>query len=767
MKCYSHLCILLFLGWTLSLYAKANDSVRTGHETNIFDFGTSDKAVALSINGEPTFNRNGSSSGSFGFGIPIDTSSYDLERKSETIFFGPMPMCLPGTLTTSSFAYGHYQGVNSTDASILTVDYSAIGSNPAKVTEAQISDFGSIYGMAINQDNSTAFFGAYMKRHAGFGPNGPGAIYYIDPGTDGVRGTADDVKGLFTNLSAGTDPHPQITEANGGDWFHDTDSWEPVGKIGLGDIDMSDDGTQLYTINLFDRKLYSMAISSYSPPTIGSVVTIDLPEPSGCPIDPATQPGEMNRNIRPFGLKVASNGNIYVGMVCTAESTGLDTDLRAFVYEYSGGSWSQVLNFPLDNANYPRGTDIGADIRWRPWINNFNQTQFLAVDNSFRYATQPWLTDIEFDGEDMILGFRDRTGDQLGRLAGSPDVNDSGQYNGLAYGDILRACGSFSTGWTLESNGSCGGTTTMGANNGRGPNGGEYYHGEGVAHINSSIGSLAVNPEEDEVVTGLVDPEPGVTAGLQWLNNTTGDAEKAAVLSNAGITAQGFGKANGLGDLEILCGAIEICSLNDAGKTNETCNDNGTEDAADDFITFELNPTGSNLGSNGYLVTVDNNGVLNQTTGDYGGSTAFQLQAGSADGTVYTITITDADDPNCSITTTVQQSPCSTTCPPNEFVICDDNSNVATLTADPGYTNYVWYEYDEATMTKGIQVGLGQVLSVTGSDIGPAGSRKCYVYEANDSQGCLGELCCPVCVTTENCCPNPNCYTVQVLTRTE
>ncbi len=209
------------------------------------------------------------------------------------------------------------------------------------------------------------------------------------------------------------------------------------------------------------------------------------------------------------------------------------------------------------------------------------------------------------------------------------------------------------------------------------------------------------------------------------------------------------------------------CNLTDSGEANETCNDNGTTLATDDYISFDLNPMGSGLGST-YNVTVDNGAVVTPTSGNYGSATSFRLQDGSADGsTTFTITITDADDPNCTITTTVSQSPCSSACPPNEHLICDNDSNIADLVAESGLSNYVWYEYDELNGTLGVQVGTGQILSLIGSDIGPAGSRRCYVYTADDAQGCPAELCCPVCVITEQCCPDPNCYGIQITTPTE
>ncbi len=109
-----------------------------------------------------------------------------------------------------------------------------------------------------------------------------------------------------------------------------------------------------------------------------------------------------------------------------------------------------------------------------------------------------------------------------------------------------------------------------------------------------------------------------------------------------------------------LCGSS--CSLTFAGKTNEACNNNGTPSVAtDDYITFSLNPTGTGLGS-GYTVTSSGGAAVTPTTGTYGSATSFHLQNGSANGTTYTITITDNATGACQVTTTVMKPSCST-CP--------------------------------------------------------------------------------------------------------
>ncbi|MFZ4475317.1 MAG: hypothetical protein ACOYPR_09015, partial [Saprospiraceae bacterium] len=99
-----------------------------------------------------------------------------------------------------------------------------------------------------------------------------------------------------------------------------------------------------------------------------------------------------------------------------------------------------------------------------------------------------------------------------------------------------------------------------------------------------------------------------------------------------------------------------VCALASAGLTNVHCEDNnGTgNNSADDYIWFNLNPTGSNLGT-GYNVTVNTGSVTLGASGaptnvSYGVSSAFRLQAGSAGAGNVTVTITDIASGACTIT---------------------------------------------------------------------------------------------------------------------
>ncbi|WP_245536703.1 choice-of-anchor A family protein [Thiothrix nivea] len=522
-------------------------------------------------------------------------------------------------LSTSSYVYGHQiDGSHKDKAALVSFAYTDV--NDPLTPLATAAQIGTTWGLAHHESGNTLYAAALMKRHAGFGPGGPGAIYQVHAGTDGELGTTDDALGTLVTLNAGTDPHPATAA---GDWFHDAASFDAVGKLGLGDIDLAADGSALYAINLYDRKLYSIPLSGATPPVAGSPTSTALPVPGDCPLDPATPSGEMNLNVRPFAVKV--NGDrLYVGMTCTAQSTGNAADLRAYVYEYDGTDFLQVLNVPL---NYTRGTDTGMNLDWRAWTDDFTQITPLPADNSYRVRPQPWLADLEFDGGDLILGFRDRTGDQLGRFAGSTDTNDNGTYTALAFGDILRACGNPDGYWTLEANGSCGSASSSGVGNGIGPNNGEFYVGDQGIHINSSSGALALLGGSGEVVTTQMDAAQAVTSGVRWLSNSDGQALRGKTVALGGITNEGFGKGNGLGDLEILCATpvqVDIELTKTADKTSVkrgdtvvytlTASNTSTTNATGVQVTDVL-PAGVTLTSPPEQASQASQGTYNRTTG--------------------------------------------------------------------------------------------------------------------------------------------------------
>lgn len=89
-----------------------------------------------------------------------------------------------------------------------------------------------------------------MKRHTNFGIGGTGAIYVTKNVADPLNSSTE----LYLNLSnfginTDLDPHSapnyqMDTIGVNGNPFDD------VGKIGLGDLDISDDGKYLHVVNL-------------------------------------------------------------------------------------------------------------------------------------------------------------------------------------------------------------------------------------------------------------------------------------------------------------------------------------------------------------------------------------------------------------------------------------------------------------------------------------------------------------------------------------
>ncbi|MEM7128152.1 MAG: SdrD B-like domain-containing protein [Chloroflexota bacterium] len=513
------------------------------------------------------------------------------------------------TLATSCYVHGPQN--NLADDVMVSFPYSAgcvdsdlngvcdsgSFSSPSPTHIASGNQMGTTWGLAYQRTTDTLFVGAFMKRHTGFRQNGEtGSIYKIENASNASPTVTEYVDLDALSFDTGTDPHPADNAAVL-DWELDNNSWDWVGKMSLGDIDISDDEQTLWTINLFDRKLYSIPIQSAAVQA-GDINTYDITNPCGNTTD-----------FRPFAVSF-HEGLVYVGITCTGESStgghsggqvnshaGDRSLLNAYVYSFdpqnSGAGFTQKLTVPL---NYSRDIGLNGDVQpidgeWNPWVNVFttydrDRNPGCSLD---RLYPQPWLTDIEFDNGNMILGIRDRFGDQTGyeMKAPSPFVvnsaantgcesgtsgDNSTYFNGTGIGDTLRACGDPTTGWTLESNGSCGGITTAGSNNSDGPGGGEYYYQDDYHYTNGGqftqfhndigLGGIVQVPGAAGIAVTAGDPinsfNEFYNGGVLWLDNGNGTRTRSYEVYNtsSGIGAPGNGtlaKSNGLGDLEALC----------------------------------------------------------------------------------------------------------------------------------------------------------------------------------------------------------------------
>jgi len=239
-------------------------------------------------------------------------------------------------LTTSCYVIGNQVSGPSASRSALISFPSNAGSTAVNVTtpvdpdnyqnptahsiDVPANQIGTTWGLTYSRTTDTLLAAAFMKRHAGFGPNGAGAIYRINNANLGTNsGTLFiDMNALTSNVAAGTDTHPSTSPIDA-NWFYDENSFDAVGKRGLGGIALSEDETILWVIGLNSRILYQVPVSG-NPLTPDTTSIVDHTFPTNQTNCPATT------DIRPFAVTVR-DGLVYIGAVCK-QSTWLCLCIR-------------------------------------------------------------------------------------------------------------------------------------------------------------------------------------------------------------------------------------------------------------------------------------------------------------------------------------------------------------------------------------------------------------------------------------------------------
>ncbi|MEL6355993.1 MAG: SdrD B-like domain-containing protein, partial [Bacteroidota bacterium] len=489
-------------------------------------------------------------------------------------------------------------------------------------------EMGTTYGVAYQEPTGQLFASSYLKRKAGFGPNADGTgtttggIYALTP-----HGTAI----LFADLNAlgldtGADPHPQTgdecTSTAFGEtsedacWFHDLNTFSQIGRISLGDLEMSPDFNELWTVNLNTRELVRITVGQPAvKPTAADVTSFDVSAIiSGA--DPAG-----NGDYVPFALaRNEDTGLMYLGVTGTAQTSQDRANLDAVVYEFDPadpvGTITEIFRFDLDYdrsasrlrncQTSPGNTNFFCSSDWQPWSDVLTDEPYLAANGSLNpnynqgelrfyirssgrkkefIHNSPIFSDIEFtnDGK-LLLGLRDRTADQFGDGVGDPsDFAGPFEHEAVSGGDILIAAPDGATpaaGYTLESGATVGTMTrtltppneNTGATGGEGPGGDEYFDDNNdldqapgdpyrvVNHVHDelSLGGIAYDPTNDEIIISSTNPTNSASSGgLQWFNVATG-TQTDGVRYYGQDERFDFGKAAGLGDVEILCPLLPV-----------------------------------------------------------------------------------------------------------------------------------------------------------------------------------------------------------------
>ncbi|MGB4936122.1 MAG: SdrD B-like domain-containing protein, partial [Ferruginibacter sp.] len=518
-----------------------------------------------------------------------------------------------GNSGTSTWFVGFPYNSSGTTAPTLTLNGTTIGAT---------------WGVAYSRQARKVFTSAFLKRHAGLGVLGSGGIYLLTPNAtsftvvnfydmDAVAnggayrtranaaaappaygngssfslngantiatylGATDPASGQPVGMGVvGTNANRVLPNTN------NTENWDPaafdqVGKVGLGDLEISDDGKFLFSINLYDRKVYRLELNNaYNPTSVVAVTSYALPATT-----------VTNGVLRPFGAKFY-RGKLYVGAVATAENSGTAANLRAYVFELNNAAGSPaftatpVVNYPL---NYVKGgamTWTGPfGTQWYPWSNNTSTTVGSGTNRT--YPT-PVLSNIEFDDRgDMIMSFFDRGGHQWSEDNYQHLATSTTLMRYAVGGDILMAGSNCNGTFTLENNGaytSANGTSyNSGASNNQGPGTSEFFKGDTYStfHSETSLGSLGFLPGFGEVFLGSMDPLAINTGGTKRLSMSTGLEVAGSPYQLSGASIAGFGKAISLGDIEFFGTEppVEI-----GNRLWNDANGNGIQDAGESGI---------------------------------------------------------------------------------------------------------------------------------------------------------------------------------------
>jgi hypothetical protein len=448
-----------------------------------------------------------------------------------------------------------------TDAMVV-FPYEASGiAGPGNFLPAHVGtagDIGTVWGLAYQRRAKKVFSTAFVKRHTSFGPAGPGGIYVTDIAS-GTSSTFMSVTAL--GIDAGEDPHKDPLANLYGDrtvGSTDPSTMSAVGRMSFGGADMSEDDKTLYVVNLNDRKVYGLTLGlpAVVPTSASDVKSWSIPDP-GC----------SNGDFRPWALKVY-RGKVYVGVVCSAETSQQASDLNVTIYRFdpeaTNAVFDKVLSFPLDYQRGPvdmTGTCITKD-HWLPWTDAWPTPCGEGPTPRFTISSQPMVTDLEFDVDgSMFIGMLSRFAHLGGQANHDPSGN--GNYDSFGFGDLLRAYNNNGT-FELENNGQAGPLTGTGVGDTDGPGGGEFYGQDywkffgNVASREIASGALSFAPGYNEIINSAIDPIENryLAAGLKIF-----DATKATVTRNYEIYRQAeglFAKAGGLGDTKLLCDPAPI-----------------------------------------------------------------------------------------------------------------------------------------------------------------------------------------------------------------
>ena len=397
---------------------------------------------------------------------------------------------------------------------------------------------GAVWGMAYDAIHKTVYVSAVVKRHIGLGNGGTGGIYSID-----VTDIDNPSTTLFTTIanagtiSSNSDRNlPKDSLSSSGKPAPSRDPiFDQVGKMGLGDIDLSTDKKKLYTINLNTKSLVEIDIAtkveiSYS---IGDLF-------GDCGVE----------NVRPWAVNTQNN-QVHIGAVCENDLAKGSVVAKL----NSDGTFTKLVSQPLDELDRDRSgaksaSSEDATNHNYKWLKNGEDDTLFAGD-AYPHHPQLILSDIEFAKDNsLILGYADRSGLQAGYQNYAPNTSDDVLYFVISMGDIKKVCYTNGT-YFVEGTTEC----PVPNDNNEFFVGDRFLNDEGsTSHFEVGLGGLAYEPVADSVGMSVYDPvdrSPSYTSGVSFLSNDSGN-KIVSQLFSVDEKKTLMAKAGGVGDVEIL-----------------------------------------------------------------------------------------------------------------------------------------------------------------------------------------------------------------------
>ncbi|MBO0948159.1 SdrD B-like domain-containing protein [Fibrella forsythiae] len=467
---------------------------------------------------------------------------------------------------------------------------------------ATFGQIGATWGAAYDSRVNSFYAGASLKRHSGYGPNGSGAIYRISANAsspsvsllinlDGSSGQLPNGTFITINTGAAADHGSLGTLSTPGS---DNPAFALAGKTALGDIDISPTKNTLWVVNAADRQLIEVNISDPASPSVGKVYPITTPSTGVTPVD---------GQLRPWGLEVAADGSVFIGVVASAEAVTPATPttvgpinlasttpresianrakLVGYVFKLDKitGTFTQVVSI---NLNYTRGyPGVGSSntAEWLPWYDNY-ATGFPNVgDGYFQLYPQPLIAGMEIlDDGSMLISIMDRFGLQTGSEGNSKPGTTNTDERVRATGDVVRVLPS-GAGWS----------STI-----------SQTYGDIMSNLEdeAALGGIAYQSGTNEFLSVTVDPVNANSNGLSVIGiNPPSLIDNQDLVSYAGAPGVGANpllgsKGLALGDIEIgTVGTTTVCSVPSSITANTsapTCSSLGVANNDGQIILNEI-----------------------------------------------------------------------------------------------------------------------------------------------------------------------------------